>query len=106
MGWIYLGLGGLFEVAFTTFLKLSDGFRRLGYTAAFALTSFLSLWLLTRALETIPLGTAYAVWTGIGAFGTAIVGMLFFKDPRTFWRLFFVVVLIGGIIGLRLVSAQ
>jgi len=64
----------------------------------------LSFWLLTKAAETIPLGTAYAVWTGIGAFGTAVIGIYFFDDPSTTLRLVFLVLLIGSIIGLKLVS--
>lgn len=104
MGWVYLALAGVLEVAFATFLKLSDGFRRIGYTLAFVCAAAASFWLLTLALPTIPLGTAYAAWTGIGAFGTAVVGMAFFREPATFWRVFFLAVLIGAIVGLRLVS--
>ncbi len=106
MGWIYLLAAGLFEIGFTTFLKLSDGFTRLGYSLAFLLFSAVSFWLLTRAMATIPLGTAYAVWTGIGALGTAVVGVLFFDDPLGSWRVFFLLLLVGSIVGLKLVSAS
>jgi len=104
MEWVYLGLAGIFEIGFTTCLKLSDGFRRIGYTLAFVGTAAISFWLLTLSLDAIPLGTAYATWTGIGAFGTAIVGMAFFRDPVTIGRVTFILVLIAAIVGLKLVS--
>ena len=106
MAWAYLILAGLFEVGFTTSLKFSEGFTRLAPSLAFLVTSGLSFWLLTRALQTIPLGTAYAVWTGLGAVGTAIVGILVFKDPATFGRLFFLALIIASVIGLKLVSSE
>jgi quaternary ammonium compound-resistance protein SugE len=102
--WVYLGLAGFFEIGFTTFLKLSDGLRRIGYTLAFVAAAAMSFWLLTLSLDAIPLGTAYAVWTGIGAFGTAIVGMLCFRDPITIGRVFFMLVLIAAIVGLKIFS--
>jgi quaternary ammonium compound-resistance protein SugE len=102
--WVYLGLAGIFEVGFTTCLKLSNGFRRIGYTLAFVAAAAVSFWLLTLSLDAIPLGTAYAVWTGIGAFGTAIVGMMFFRDPFTMGRVFFMLVLIAAIVGLKIFS--
>ena len=104
MAWLYLFLAGLFEIGFTTFLKLSDGFSRLWPTVFFLLFALASFWLLNKALQGVPLGTAYAVWTGIGAFGTAIAGIIMFADPVTFWRLFFLALLIGSIIGLKVVS--
>ncbi len=106
MAWTYLFLAGMFEVGFTTSLKLSDGFTRLAPSLAFLVTSGLSFWLLTRALQTIPLGTAYAVWTGLGAVGTAIVVILVFKDPATFGRLFFLAAIIASVVGLKLVSSE
>ncbi len=106
MAWAYLILAGLFEVGFTTSLKFSEGFTRLAPSLAFLVTSGLSFWLLTRALQTIPLGTAYAVWTGLGAVGTAIVGILLFKDPATFGRLFFLALIVASVIGLKLVSNE
>jgi quaternary ammonium compound-resistance protein SugE len=104
VAWLYLFLAGLFEIGFTTFLKLSDGFSRLWPTVFFVLFAGASFWLLNKALHGVSLGTAYAVWTGIGAFGTAIVGILMFADPVTFWRLLFLALLIGSIIGLKVVS--
>jgi quaternary ammonium compound-resistance protein SugE len=106
MSWVYLVLAGFFECAFTTCLKLSDGLTRHGWTAAFLLLSVVSFALLTLAAQKIPLGTAYAVWTGIGAVGTATIGIIWFKDPATFWRLFFLSTLIGSIVGLKLVSPR
>lgn len=104
MSWFFLVLAGLFEVGFTTCLKLSDSFSRLWPSLGFLFCAVASFWLLTRAAQTIPLGTAYAVWTGIGAFGTAVIGIYAFGDPATAWRLLFLVLLIGSIIGLKLVS--
>jgi quaternary ammonium compound-resistance protein SugE len=104
MAWIYLILGGLFEVGFTTCMGFSDNFRKWPWTVGFAISLVLSMTFLAQAAKTLPLGTAYAVWTGIGAVGTAIVGMLFFKEPAEMWRLFFIATLIASIVGLKLVS--
>jgi quaternary ammonium compound-resistance protein SugE len=104
MPWVWLILAGCFECAFTTCLKLSDGLTKIGWSVAFVLLSIVSFLLLTLASRNIPLGTAYAVWTGIGAFGTAAIGILWFQDPATFWRVFFLATLIGSVIGLKLVS--
>jgi quaternary ammonium compound-resistance protein SugE len=106
MPWLTLILAGCFEIGFTTFMKLSEGFSRLWPTVGFLVTAVVSFLLLNHAARTIPTGTAYAVWTGIGAFGTAIVGMVFFKDPVTPGRLLFLTTLIGSVIGLKLVSAN
>jgi quaternary ammonium compound-resistance protein SugE len=106
MPWFYLILAGVFECAFTTCMKLSDGLTKLGWSIAFVLLSIVSFGFLTLAAQKIPLGTAYAVWTGIGAVGTAAIGIIWFKDPATFWRLFFLTVLIGSIIGLKVVSPE
>lgn len=106
MGWTYLVLAGMFEVGFTTSLKLSNGFTRLWPSLAFLATSGLSFFLLNKSLQTLSLGTAYAVWTGIGAVGTAAVGMLFFKDPVSFGRVFFLFLIIASILGLRLVTGS
>lgn len=104
LNWVYLILAGLFEIGFTTCLKLSETFTKLWPSLAFVVFALLSLWLLTLGMKTIPLGTAYAVWTGIGAFGTAIVGIVYFGDPFDIYRLFFLTTLIGSIIGLRLMA--
>jgi quaternary ammonium compound-resistance protein SugE len=106
MAWIYLVIAGLFEVGFTTSLKLSDNFSNRGWAALFFVSISLSFLFLNKAIQTIPIGTAYAVWTGIGAVGTVIIGMVLFKEPSDFWRLFFIFLLIGSILGLKFVSNQ
>ena len=106
MPWLYLLLAGLFEMGFTTCLKLSQGLTKVGWTLAFLILSTVSLVLLNLAARTIPLGTAYAVWTGIGAVGTVVIGILWFRDPVTFWRLFFLMTIIGSVIGLKFVSPE
>ena len=105
MNWLILILAGIFEIGFTTCLKFSNNFKHLGWSIGFFICISLSFFLLNKAIQTIPIGTAYAVWTGIGAVGTAIMGILFFKEPSEFWRLFFIATLIGSIIGLKWVSA-
>lgn len=104
MGWIYLLLAGISEIIFTTALKSSENFTKLTPTIAFTISVVTSFWFLTKAMETIPLGTAYGVWTGIGVSGTVIIGLIFFKDPSGFWRLFFLATLIMSIIGLKFAS--
>jgi quaternary ammonium compound-resistance protein SugE len=104
MAWLYLYLAGAFEIGFTTFLKLSDGFSKLVPTAMFVFFAVISFALLNKSIQTIPLGTSYAVWTGIGATGTVIVGILFFGDPVSFWRVFFMAMLIISLVGVKLAS--
>ena len=101
MAWTYLVLAGLFEVGFASTLKLTEGFTRLWPTLIFTVCIVLSFLLLTKALKDIPIGTAYAIWTGIGAAGTAIVGILVYKEPATALRLFFIFTLVGSILGLK-----
>lgn len=107
MNWILLVIAGLFEVAFTSCLgkvKESSGTQMYFWLAGFLISLVISMALLMKASQTLPLGTAYAVWTGIGAVGTVIVGILVFNEPATVWRLFFITTLIGSIIGLKVVS--
>lgn len=109
MNWILLIIGGLFEVGFTTCLgkaKETSGTASTLWIMGFFISLTLSMTLLYKATQTLPLGTAYAVWTGIGAVGTVIVGILFFKEPADFWRLLFITTLIASIIGLKYVSAH
>lgn len=101
MNWIILIIAGLFEVGFTTCLKLSNNFSNLKWTSGFLVCCLLSFYFLNKATQTLPLGTAYAVWTGIGAVGTVIIGILYFDEPASFWRLFFIATLIGSILGLK-----
>lgn len=101
MAWLFLILAGAFEIGFTTFMKLSAGFTRPLYVVGFFICAIASFACLNKAMAAIPLGTAYAVWTGIGAFGTAIVGMLFFGDPVGFTRIALLCVLIGTVAALK-----
>lgn len=103
--WILLLCAGIFEIGFTTCMKFSENFTQVKYTIGFVICASCSFYLLNKSLSTIPLGTAYAVWTGIGAFGTAAVGMLFFNDPASTARIILLLVLISSILGLKLVSA-
>src|SRR5918993_3662058 len=104
MAWIYLVIAGLFEIGFTTSLKLSNNFANRLWSVLFFISISLSFYFLNRAIQIIPIGTAYAVWTGIGAVGTVVIGIIFFREPADFWRLFFIFLLIGSIAGLKLVS--
>ena len=104
MAWIILVLAGLFEVGFTTCLKLSNNFTNLRWSLGFFVCITLSFVLLNKAVQSIPLGTGYAVWTGIGAVGTTLIGIFLFKESSDFWRVFFIFLLIASIIGLKLVS--
>ena len=101
MAWTYLMLAGLFEIGFASTLKLSENFTNLWPTLIFAVCITLSLIFLNRALKDIPIGTAYAIWTGIGAAGTALVGILLYKEPASALRLFFLATLVASIIGLK-----
>ena len=104
MAWFWLILGGLFEVGFTTSLRFVDGFRNLPWTGAFLISVGISMGLLEYAARTIPMGTAYAVWGGIGAVGTVMVGMAFFSEPTTTLRLLLILAIVGAIAGLRLTA--
>ncbi len=108
MHWIFLIVGGLFEVGFATCLgkaKETYGSESLLWFAGFLVCLALSMFLLYKGSQGIPIGTAYAVWTGIGACGTVIMGLILFNEPATFWRIFFISTLICSIIGLKVVSA-
>ncbi|MEO5577561.1 MAG: multidrug efflux SMR transporter [Sphingomicrobium sp.] len=102
MAWLWLILGGLFEVGFTTALRFVDGFRNLPWTLAFLGSVTLSMGLLEVAARTIPMGTAYAVWAGIGAVGTVLVGMAYFDEPATLVRLLLILIIVAAIAGLKL----
>ena len=102
MAWFYLILGGLFEVGFTTSLRFVDGFRNIPWTIAFLASVTLSMGLLEYASRSIPMGTAYAVWGGIGAAGTVIVGIAFFGETLGAVRMMLLLGLIGCIVGLKL----
>jgi quaternary ammonium compound-resistance protein SugE len=104
MSWIYLIIAGLFEVGFTSCLKLSNNFTNLKWSIGFFICITVSFLLLNKAIQEIPIGTGYAVWTGIGAVGTVLIGIILYKEPSDFWRLFFIFTLIASIIGLKVVS--
>jgi quaternary ammonium compound-resistance protein SugE len=102
VAWVWLIIGGLFEVGFTTSLRFVDGFRNVPWTLAFVAAVSASMGLLEYAARSIPMGTAYAVWGGIGAVGTVIVGMWWFDEPATLVRLLLILIIVGGIAGLKL----
>ena len=106
MPWVILFVAGLLEMVWALMLKQSEGFTKPLPTVIFFISLALSMFLLSEALKSLPVGTAYAVWTGIGAAGTAILGMLLFGESREVLKLLSLVMLIGGIIGLRLTSAE
>ena len=105
MAWLLLVIGGLFEVGFTTCLRFVDGFRNIPWTLGFLGSVTLSMGLLEYAARTIPMGTAYAIWGGIGAAGTVLVGIFFFGEPVSSVRILLLLGLIACIVGLRLTAA-
>lgn len=102
--WLYLILAGILEIGFASMIKLTDNFTKLVPTIIFVIFAVSSFYSLTKAVETLPIGTAYAIWTGIGAFGTIIIGIFFYNEPAGYLRLFFLFTLIASIVGLKLVS--
>ncbi|MFN3859734.1 MAG: quaternary ammonium compound efflux SMR transporter SugE [Caulobacter sp.] len=104
MAWIILFIAGLFEIGWAVGLKFTDGFTRFWPTVWTAVSLVASMALLGWSVKTLPLGTAYAVWTGIGAVGTVVVGILLFKEPATVARLVCVAMIVAGILGLKLFS--
>ena len=107
MSWIFLILGGLFEVGFASSLgkaQQSSGNEAIYWYGSFVICLCLSMLLLIKATQELPIGTAYAVWTGIGAVGTVLVGIFYFKEPIDFWRIFFISTLVLSIVGLKYVS--
>jgi quaternary ammonium compound-resistance protein SugE len=102
MPWLWLVVGGLFEVGFTTSLRFVDGFRNLPWTLAFLVSVAISMALLEVASRSIPMGTAYAVWGGIGAVGTVIVGLAFFGEPASTVRILLIFAIVAAIAGLKI----
>jgi quaternary ammonium compound-resistance protein SugE len=105
MGWVYLGLAGLFEIGWALGLKQSHGFTRPWWSAFTIASIIISLGLLGLALRSLPIGTAYAIWTGIGIIGTALSGIFMFGEPVTAARIACIGLVISGIVGLKLLSA-
>ena len=104
LAWLILFIAGLCEVAWAVGLKYTEGFSRLGPSLATVAAMVVSVALLGWSLKTLPLGTAYAVWTGIGAVGTAILGMILFGESREAARLLCIVLIVAGIVGLKLLT--
>ena len=104
MAWAYLTVAGLFEIGWAIGIKYSDGFSKPVPSLLTAAAMAMSIWLLSIAMKTIPVGTAYAVWTGIGAIGVAILGMILFGESRDILRIACLFLIIAGIVGLKLVS--
>lgn len=103
--WLSLGIAGVFEVVWAVGLKYTDGFSKLWPSVITLWAMAISIYFLAQAIKTIPLGTGYAVWTGIGAAGTAILGIILFAESAQFVRLFCIALIIAGIIGLKLTSS-
>ena len=106
MAWVFIVIAGVMETVFAVALKSSDGFTRLWPSLIFAVASAISFGLLSLALRTLPVGTAYAVWTGIGAAGTAIVGIVFLGESRDVLRLLSITLIVAGVVGLRLAGSH
>ncbi len=104
MAWTILFIAGLLEITWAVGLKYSNGFTKFLPSALVIAGGFVSVWLLGIAMKTIPLGTAYAVWTGIGILGTVALGIVFFHEPINLLRLLFILCILVGIIGLRCIS--
>ena len=107
MNWLTLIIAGLFETAFASCLgkaKEATGTQMYFWYTGFVVALIVSMVLLIKATQSIPIGTAYAVWTGIGAIGTVLVGIFVFNEPATFWRIFFILTLVSSIAGLKTVS--
>ncbi len=105
MAWFYLAVAGLLEIAWAVGLKYTDGWTKPGPSAATAAGMVASFYFLSKAIQAIPVGTAYAVWTGIGAVGTAILGVVLFKEPATAARVGCLLLIVAGIAGLKLTAA-
>ncbi|WP_028605327.1 DMT family transporter [Ottowia thiooxydans] len=106
MAWFFVFIGGVLEVGFTTCMRYTDGFRNIPWTIGFLVCIAASMYFLELATKSIPIGTAYAVWTGIGALGTVLIGMIWFHEPATLVRGLLIFVLVGAIAGLKITSGH
>lgn len=104
MSWLYLFAAGAFEIGFAVSLKYTAGFTRLLPSAITFVFAFISLFLLSQSLKSLPIGTAYAIWTGIGSAGTAVIGIYLFNEPRDAARMVCILLILSGIVGLKLTS--
>ena len=106
MAWVYLVVAGLFECGWAIGIKYTDNFTRLIPSVLTITAMAISFWLLSMAMKTIPIGTAYAIWTGIGAVGVAVLGMFLFNESKEILRIFCLLLIVTGIVGLKLVSSN
>jgi len=106
MAWSYLVIAGILECGWAIGMKYTEGFTKLAPSIAVIATMIISIWLLSESMKTIPVGTAYAVWTGIGATGVAALGMLFMGESREVIRIICLMLIIAGIVGLKLVAPE
>lgn len=104
MNWLILFIAGIFEISWAIGLKLSHGFTQIIPSIFTIVTMILSFYFLAAALKSIPLGTAYAVWTGIGTLGTVVLGIILFKEPISVMRIFCILMILSGITGLKILS--
>jgi len=104
MSWIYLFIAGLFEIGWAVGLKYTEGFTKLWPSVVTIIGMVLSFYFLSTAVKSIPIGTAYAIWTGIGAVGTAILGIILFGESKEITRIFFIILIVIGIVGLKFFS--
>ncbi|CUU04440.1 MAG: multidrug efflux SMR transporter [Fimbriimonadales bacterium] len=104
MAWVYLFIAGIMEVVWAIALKFSEGFTRPLPVVVVIVAGLLSFLFLSLAVRELPIGSAYAIWVGIGAVGVALLGIVWFREPADFWRLFFIGLIVAGVIGLRLVT--
>ena len=106
MPWVYLFIAGVFEVVWAIGLKYTEGFSKLLPSVGTLVAMVVSFFFLSQALKTIPVGTGYAVWTGIGAVGTATLGIVLFNEPRDIARVLCILLIVAGIVGLKLTSSH
>ncbi|AXN38660.1 quaternary ammonium compound efflux SMR transporter SugE [Peribacillus butanolivorans] len=106
MAWLYLVIAGLFEVIWATSLKYTEGFTKLIPSIITIVGMVISFYFLSTAIKTLPMGTAYAIWTGIGAIGAVLVGIIVFNEPKDAMRLVFVGCILIGIVGLKVTSSE
>ena len=106
MAWLYLLVAGLLEISWAIGLKYTDGFRRPLATFVTIVLMIASFYMLSLAIRTLPIGTGYAVWTGIGAFGTAVLGMILFHEPASLLRISCLILIVAGTLGLKWSSAE
>ena len=106
MAWLYLFIAGLFEISWAVGLKYSEGWTKLFPGIFTVITMIASFFFLSLSVKTLPIGTAYAVWTGIGTIGTVIYGLLFFNESSEFIRIFFIFLIFAGIVGLKIFSLE